>query len=650
MVVPIKSSDDLKIYEDNCHYKVFAGPGAGKTYLIVENIKKIIEKSPQLKIDNRQILCITYTNAAAKEIVKRLGKDNKYVFVSTIHGFIYEHIIKDNQRQLKQIIREKFPINESTKMEFSDNLTFVPRQEGFRLISKKEEIAIRDFVKAESEMEIGDCSRTAIEECIVYIKELNKYPFDDTKEATIYNKKFNGELLLWIKYALWAKARKLDFDEILYFGHELIKKYKHIPYSLQYKFPYVIVDEFQDTNPIQTALIKKFADSKFCTLTVVGDVAQSIYSFQGANYKDFQNLKLSSKPTNEYVINGNRRSTANIIHLANYFRTADNVLETQECIFNTRNKDKITILLNKTQNNILDIIPSNTVVLCRRWVDVFQYIKGLSSAQQKLINDIQSHYTYAFKRDFFTEMEQERIDWIKIASFIVKTKEALRQKCMATIIQVADKFLDTSLFLKESTMQTINFKKFHQFVEKFNLITENMSFFEILKQINCWIDELNLSIKEPLELAKPEDEYYHEKLYNNINSLEYQTLKKMFNEVFNEDAKFMTIHRAKGKEFENVLVNIEPAKSDNVYTNSTRGVKSNMIPLNEILLNPIIFSEEEQPENEYVRIIYVGLSRAMNKLYICLNNSVNISQLEASLKKYMEKNNIEEPFYEIKEL
>lgn len=124
----------------------------------------------------------------------------------------------------------------------------------------------------------------------------------------------------------------------------------------------------------------------------------------------------------------------------------------------------------------------------------------------------------------------------------------------------------------------------------------------------------------------------------------------MFNEVFNEDAKFMTIHRAKGKEFENVLVNIEPAKSDNVYTNSTRGVKSNMIPLNEILLNPIIFSEEEQPENEYVRIIYVGLSRAMNKLYICLNNSVNISQLEASLKKYMEKNNIEEPFYEIKEL
>ena len=70
----ITSQDDLKIYNDDNNFRIFAGPGAGKTHLVIENIKLIIKNSKKLKFNNqRKILCITYTNAAVDEIIRRFG-------------------------------------------------------------------------------------------------------------------------------------------------------------------------------------------------------------------------------------------------------------------------------------------------------------------------------------------------------------------------------------------------------------------------------------------------------------------------------------------------------------------------------------------------------------------------------------------------
>ena len=112
MAEKITSADDLKIYDDNKNLRIFAGPGAGKTHLLIENIKNIIKHSKRLKKNNeRKILCITYTNAAVEEINKRLGSYSKYVVVSTIHSFINEFIINPYQKQLKLFIKEKFCID-----------------------------------------------------------------------------------------------------------------------------------------------------------------------------------------------------------------------------------------------------------------------------------------------------------------------------------------------------------------------------------------------------------------------------------------------------------------------------------------------------------------------------------------------------------
>ena len=93
------------------HAKVYAGPGAGKTHFLVENVKNIIANNPQIAQSRaRKVLCVTYTNAAVDEIKRRLDKFTDHVEVYTIHGFIIKHIIQPFQQDLRDIIKSDFGI------------------------------------------------------------------------------------------------------------------------------------------------------------------------------------------------------------------------------------------------------------------------------------------------------------------------------------------------------------------------------------------------------------------------------------------------------------------------------------------------------------------------------------------------------------
>lgn len=635
MAISINSADDLKIYENENHFKVFAGPGAGKTHLLVENIKNIINNSKKLSFSGRKILCITYTNAAADEIVNRLGNYNEFVYVSTIHSFVYDQIIKESQQQLRVVIKEKF------NMELDSSTRIMPRQEGFRLLSKEDEEQIRQFTTEKSGLDIGPSSRIKIEECIVDISYINKFPFNKDATVKLNPSSFSEELAYWIKYGMWTMVQKIDFDEILYFGYELVKRYKHIVYNLQYRFPYVLIDEYQDTNPLQNALLKAFADSSKCILGVIGDIAQSIYGFQNADYREFKDFSVTTKTIDEYVVNGNRRSTQNIIHFINYLRKADNILSIQTCEKNKANNSKVKFVIGQSGSNVIASLPTDIVVLCRRWADVFQYIPDLSSEQQRLINTIQNHYTYTFHRDFFTEIEQERIDWIKISAYVVKVKNALQRKCMASAIDISRKLFNVDSFIIKGDSQALNFKKFFNFIRHFSNIPSDMIFSEILDRINQWLTECELIPIEPIKVASSDaDEYYDKRLYDNVNKLEYITLEKMILDVFTKTGNFMTIHRAKGREFENVLVNIKPARDE-----------SRVLRVNDVLCNPVVFLDncdnDSKVIGEYTRLVYVGASRAINNLYLYVDaNDIDVNKFRQALQDFMTSNNIAESFYE----
>ena len=638
MVKTVKSDQDLKIYENDKFIKIFAGPGAGKTHLLIENIKKIIENSEKIRNSGRKILCITYTNVAANEILLRLGSYAEYVYVSTIHSFLSKYVIEPYQQQLKLLIKKEFNI------EISKNLKITSRQEGFSLLSgiKKEDIFAfidKKYISV-SKDKYENLSKIKMSKTILDISSINIYNTNESK-VSIKNKSVDEEVVIAIKDFIWSKAGRLDFDEILYWGLRLIEKYEFITYILQIEFPYIFLDEYQDTNPIQNKIIKKIAE-KENSIIIIGDIAQSIYSFQGATYKEFQSFSIESKiESNEFVINGNRRSTINIIKFLNYLRKNDDKLNEQTCAKNYNENDKITFFVQKTKNKIIlsDYIKEDYKVISRKWSEAFNYIENISDEQKKLLNNIQSTYTYILNKELGREMELKRDLWIQSTNILKKLEDSYRKKCLPSFLEILEKDFKIKKILNSyDKKKHLLLKKFIDFWEKnFSNINDKILLKDFIIQVNNSL--LNIErekitiLKYPLE----EDDEYYEKLYKDIDKLEYKTARKLWEEIFSENPKYMTIHGAKGTEHKVVVLNIEPFSRD----------EKNIDPI-EVLKNPeILDSKYGEIYEEYTRIIYVGASRAENKLYLHLYDKNNLSEeLQNSLDEYFGIDEEKDRFYE----
>lgn len=636
MVKTITSSEDLKIYDNNKHLKIYAGPGAGKTHLLIENIKFIITNSLKLRDSNRKILCITYTNAAADEIKKRLGSYNRYVFVSTIHSFLSEFVIRPHQVQLKKIIKDEFGYEVSPKI----NIT--SQQEGYSTLKghKKDEIyewISKNYNKLPPEF-YNSLSKSRMSDVIVDISPLNTYMSLATKEKIKLTEidKVTNEVGIAIKEYIWGVAGKIHFDEILYFGLRLLEEYNHILHMLRVEFPYILIDEYQDTNPIQNKIVR-IITQKECIMAAIGDIAQSIYSFQGATYREFENLKLDSLlPIETYVIKNNRRSTQNIIDLLNYIRKSDTELNDQKCEMNKNSNEKVTFLIQRNPNvlskDLDDIIGTEYKVLCRRWAEAFDYVKDIDPEQKKLLNAINSAYTYVMHRDLATEIEAKQEKWINSAIYIAKLEDALKRKCIPSALNFLEKFIDVEEILnKYDSVANEKFIKVINVWEKvFKDIEGTLLLKDVIKTVNKAFDDSGLPIIEYLAYPEEEDDDYIEAVYKYVDRLNLAAVRKLVREIFSVDSKYMTIHRAKGTEHKVVLVNLEPFRDE-----------SKLFSPVDILCNPEVLSNNTKScevYKEFTRITYVGCSRAIDELYIHLLGDETVqTRIETSIKAYYNK-------------
>ena len=131
-------------------------------------------------------------------------------------------------------------------------------------------------------------------------------------------------------------------NEILYFGYRILENNPTALYALRVKFPFIFVDEFQDTNPLQTLLVKLIGQ-KSTRIIVVGDIAQSIYSFQGAKPSDFNDFCIDVENDVLYSINGNRRSTENVVNFCNFLRQSEkNIIQNSIKIYDSEEIKKET--------------------------------------------------------------------------------------------------------------------------------------------------------------------------------------------------------------------------------------------------------------------------------------------------------------------
>ncbi len=264
---------------------VLAGPGSGKTLTIVNRIKYLTDV---LKVRPEEILVITFTKYAAKEMKQRFLKlTQQYsspVTIGTFHG-IYYGILKWAYR-------------------------FGPEN----ILSEKEKQQLVSYAVSKEKLDILD-----MEDFLADImSEIGLVKNSRIKPEEFVSKKCDKEAFynIYMTYeSERKKRRKIDFDDMLVLCYELFKQRPDILKLWQKKFKYILIDEFQDINQIQYDVIKMLAAPEN-NLFVVGDDDQSIYGFRGADVKIMFRFLKEFPNAKQIVLNRNYRSTKNIFNTA----------------------------------------------------------------------------------------------------------------------------------------------------------------------------------------------------------------------------------------------------------------------------------------------------------------------------------------------
>lgn len=623
-MVEIKSNYILSSDETKNNIRVFAGPGAGKTHFLVENIKNIIATNPKITSSkNRKVLCITYTNAAVDEIRRRLDRFSNTADICTIHGFIIDNIIKPFQDKLREIMMSDFAIEVESKGIISSQV------EGLGILHGVDKEKIYAFIKEKchDDQTISYSKKIMGEveiDCETYISSIrqNGLPnriFRSSKKIKECHKKV-------IKEFVWSKVKKLTHDEILYFGYRILEENPLAVYYLRVKYPYIFVDEFQDTNPLQTLLIKLLC-KKATHVCIVGDIAQSIYSFQGANPSDFENFHINDNDI-DFSIKNNRRSSANIVNFCNFIRQVDTVV-VQENVNKQLANNKIHFLLGesgKVKSIINSVTDNGGVVLTRTWSDAFKYIRDIDVEQEELLKNIYNGYynTPISIRDEIIELNN--VSWVRAFKFIFKLWQSYKNGALIDIISAFS--LYGKVQLEKITPKRLLLLKY--LLTEIFINCEELKTCEVLSKFNDKIqEEQYIELKQLLDsetLSIPIfDEPERDAVKTNIQQLKWTTSYKVFNEVFTDHSKYMTVHKAKGLEWNKVVVAVMPSKNDK-------------IKIADMYSSPKIIGNSQA--NEFVRIYYVACSRAIEDLYIHISEGCERKEIENSLKSFVKKSGL----------
>jgi len=261
---------------------IIAGPGTGKTHVISNKIKYLIEEK---NISPENILAITFTNKAAKEMKKRVielvGRVGEVMWVSTFHSFC------------ARILR-----NEIYHKDISSNFVIYDDSDQVSLTAKclsELNIDSKRFLPRAVHSIISDAKNRLINWEEYSNRATDYYEKTVAKVDTLYQEKL-------------VKANAVDFDDLLMYTAEILKKYPEIKEKYQEKFRYILVDEFQDTNIAQNEIVLLLAE-KYKNVYVVGDDDQSIYSWRGAEIENIINFDKNFEDTEIIKLEQNYRST-----------------------------------------------------------------------------------------------------------------------------------------------------------------------------------------------------------------------------------------------------------------------------------------------------------------------------------------------------
>ena len=593
---------------------VIAGAGSGKTRVLTYKIAYLMTEG----VDPFNILALTFTNKAAKEMKERIativGNEAKNLWMGTFHS-VFARILRI----------------EAHKIGYTSNFTIYDSDDSQKLVSRiiKEFNLDKDQYKYKSIFSrISSMKNSFItpnnylnnEELLLSDKISNRSKF-----YQIYNE--------YVERCF--KAGAMDFDDLLLKTNELLNSYPDTLSKYQNIFKYILVDEYQDTNHSQYLIIRALSD-KFQNICVVGDDAQSIYSFRGANINNILNFQKDFPDSKIFRLEQNYRSTKNIVNAANSLiennqkRLKKNVWTENE----TGEKISVNKLLtdgeegrfvassifeNKMQSQLQNsdfAILYRTNAQSRSFEDAlrkknisYRVYGGLSFYQRKEIKDVLAYLRLlinpddeqAFKR--IINFPARGIGQTTLNKIAVEAKKS----SVSDYIFIKD-LLKSSEILNNSTKNKL--LDFVIMIESIKNKIEHADVFDITKEVlkqsglyNLYKNDESLeginriqNIEELLNGIKDFVEN-NEKSQASVSSfLQDVALATDQDNDTNDNNKvsLMTVHLAKGLEFPYVYI---------------VGLEENLFP-SAMNLNSRTELEEER------RLFYVALTRAEKKIYL----------------------------------
>lgn len=570
---------------------VIAGAGSGKTRVLTTRIAYLIEK---LHVSPYNILAITFTNKAAKEmkerVIKLIGDSFYGMQISTFHSFGLS------------IIKKYYNL-----IGYTSTFTIIDSDDSLTIIKK----IIKDLnldPKIYNPKAIKNRISSAKNE-LLNPDSYSKYANSDFEEKVVdIYRRYEDKLL---------SNNSVDFDDLLMLPIEILKNNKEVLEEYQERFKYVLIDEYQDTNEAQYILTKLISD-KYKNICVVGDESQSIYSFRGANYKNILNFEKDYKNTKTILLEENYRSTKYILNAAN------DIIKN-----NVNKKDKNLWTSNSDGNKIKYYKALNEK---DEAYHVTKEIKELIINGVKKSEIAVLYRTNAQSRNMEEALLKENIPYKVVGSFFFYKRKEIKD-LISYLKLIYNNSDDTSLIrvinvpkrgIGAKTIENLEILANSQNISMYDAISKGkeLEFKKLIEELKE--SEKNLSLTELIDLILDKtgikEELKSEKsLEADIrleNLEEFKSITKNFEERYgiislqafldeislvadieehnnnNDLITLMTVHSAKGLEFDNVFI---------------IGLEEGLFPHTNSLM-----SHEEIEEER--RLIYVAITRAKKRL------------------------------------
>ncbi len=575
---------------------VVAGAGSGKTRVLTHRIAHLIEGG----LSPFEILAITFTNKAAGEMKHRVGglvgPVAEKMWVSTFHAACVRILRRDVER-----------------LGFPGRFSIYDQADAVRLVG----YVIRDL-----NLDPKRFPPRSVHGTISMAKNENVGPSQFTEQAEqIFQRKIGEVYVEYQKRLLQAGA--MDFDDLLMRTAQLFREHPDVLASWRHRFGHVLVDEYQDTNPVQNDLVLQLAQ-EHRQVTVVGDSDQSVYAFRGADIRNILEFEEAFPDATVVVLEQNYRSTQSILDAANAVIARNVGRKPKELWTDKGSGDKIVRYHADDESDEAQFVANELAKLHdhdhMRWGDmaVFYRTNSMSRVIEEFLVRVGIPYKVVGGTRFYDRREIK--DALAYLRAIVNPTDEVSVK---RIINTPKRGVGDSSIGKLDAWASANGESFDQAVLRFDeagvggrAATGIEKFLVMTTEIRKLQAEPATIIEEALErsgyLAELQNErsVEAEGRLENLSELvgmarEYETVDDFLEQVslvsdtddIDEEEStvtLMTLHAAKGLEFPVVFL---------------VGMEDGVFPHVRALGDPSELEEER-------RLAYVGITRAMQKLHL----------------------------------